>query len=190
MELDTQAACLLLIQAAGDRAAESIAGMAGLCEAEGASFVHHVDDPHEGDMLIEVRRRVGLAMERTGKLWLPEDVAVPRGRLAELLAGIAEIGGRRGIEIPTIGHAGDGNMHPLIEFDGNDPEAVATAEAAFGDIIILSLDLGGTIAAEQGVGTLKRRFLARELDPIQLAAQRRVRDLFDPDHLLNPGKAL
>lgn len=190
MELDTTAACLLLIQAAGDRAAASIGEMAGICDDEGASFVHHVEDPHEGDMLVEVRRRVGLAMERTGKLWLPEDVAVPRHRLPELLAGIAAIGGRRGIEIPTIGHAGDGNMHPLIEFDGDDPEAVATAEAAFADIIALALDLGGTIAAEHGVGTLKRRFVERELDPTQLAAQRRVRDLFDPGHLLNPGKAL
>ncbi len=194
MELDTDAACLLLIQAAGDNAAGSTAAgaieaMAGLCDANGASFVYHVADPAEGDMLVEVRRRVGMAMDLTGLMWLPEDVAVPRQRLAELLAGIEAIAQRRNIEIPTIGHAGDGNMHPLIEFDGNDPDAVATARQAFADIIGLSLELGGTIAAEHGVGTLKRDFVDRELDPLQLAVQRQVRATLDPEGLFNPGKA-
>ena len=88
IELDTDAACLLLIQAAGDSgacstAAGAIEAMAGLCDANGASFVYHVADPAEGDMLVEVRRRVGMAMDLTGLMWLPEDVAVPRQRLAE-----------------------------------------------------------------------------------------------------------
>jgi glycolate oxidase len=190
MDLDTDAACLLLIQAAGDQAPEAIEAMAGICGANGASFVYHVTDPHEGDMLVEVRRRVGMAMDLTGLSWLPEDVAVPRQRLAELLAGIVAIGARNGIEIPTIGHAGDGNIHPLIEFDSGDPAAVAAARQAFADIIGLALDLGGTIAAEHGVGTLKRAFLDQELDPVQLAVQRQVRQVLDPDRLLNPGKAL
>jgi glycolate oxidase len=190
MELDTDAACLLLIQAAGERSAEAIKAMADICQGNGATFVYHVDDPHEGDMLVEVRRRVGSAMDMTGLSWLPEDVAVPRHRLAELLAGIVAIGARNGIEIPTIGHAGDGNMHPLIEFDGNDPQAVATARQAFAEIITLALELGGTIAAEHGVGTLKRSFIDLELDPVQLAAQRQVRHALDPDGRFNPGKAL
>ena len=141
-------------------------------------------------MLVEVRRRVGMAMDLTGLMWLPEDVAVPRQHLAELLGGIEAIAQRRSIDIPTIGHAGDGNMHPLIEFDGDDPDAVATARQAFTDIITLSLELGGTIAAEHGVGTLKRDFVDRELDPLQLAVQRQVRATLDPDGLFNPGKAL
>ncbi|MDH4366451.1 MAG: FAD-binding oxidoreductase, partial [Acidimicrobiia bacterium] len=68
--------------------------------------------------------------------------------------------------------------------------AVATARQAFADIIGLSLELGGTIAAEHGVGTLKREFVELELDPLQLAVQRRVRATFDPEGLFNPGKAL
>ena len=100
------------------------------------------------------------------------------------------VSARHGINIPTIGHAGDGNIHPLIEFDSTDPEAVATARRAFADIITLSLELGGTIAAEHGVGTLKREFLSLELDPIQLQIQRDVRRTLDPGGLFNPGKAL
>ncbi len=190
MELDTSAACLLLIQSSGDRAEPAIEEMAAACVAQGATEVHHVSDPSEGDMFIEVRRRVWPAFEQLGKALLPEDVAVPRERLAELLAGIVEIGRRHRIDLPTIGHAGDGNMHPLLVFDGGDPEEVARAEAAFSDIVELALSLGGTIAAEHGVGTLKRRFLERELDPVHHAWQRRMKDTFDPTGMLNPGKAI
>jgi glycolate oxidase len=190
MELDVDAACLLLIQTAGDDSARQIAELATICESNGATFVYHADDPHEGDMLIEVRRKVWPAFEQLGKALLPEDVAVPRQRLSELLAGIVEIGERHRVALPTIGHAGDGNMHPLLVFDGNDPDETARAKAAFADIVALSLRLGGTIAAEHGVGTLKRAFLEDELDPVQLAVQRQVRSALDPAGRLNPGKAL
>jgi len=190
MDLDTTAACLLLVQSSGDRALAAIEEMAATCLAHGATEVHHVSDPAEGDMFVEVRRRVWPAFEQLGKAMLPEDVAVPRERLAELLAGIVEIGQRHRIDLPTIGHAGDGNMHPLLVFDGGSPDEVARAEAAFSDIVELALGLGGTIAGEHGVGTLKRRFLERELDPVHHAWQHRVKATFDPTGMLNPGKAI
>jgi len=190
MDLDLNAACLLLMQTEGEDASESIAGLAALCEKHGATFVHHADDPAEGDMLIEVRRRTWPAFEKLGKALLPEDVAVPRQNLPKLLAGLTEIGERNNVALPTIGHAGDGNMHPLLVFDAADPDEVARVKTAFGEIVQLAIDLGGTIAGEHGVGTLKRPFIEAELDPIQLAMQRQVRQLFDPDGRLNPGKAL
>lgn len=190
MQLDVDAACLLLIQASGDNAARDIAAMAGICSEAGSSTVHHVDDPHEGDMLIEVRRKVWPAFEHLGKALLPEDVAVPRQRLPELLAGIVEIGTRNDVALPTIGHAGDGNMHPLLVFDQHDPDETERAKVAFGEIVSLALGLGGTMAGEHGVGTLKRQFIDQELDATQLAVQRSIRDVLDPAHRLNPGKAL
>lgn len=190
MGLDTDAACLLLVQTSGDRATESIAEIAGICSAAGATEVYHVTDPAEGDMFVEVRRRVWPAFEHLGRAMLPEDVAVPRERLPELLAGIVEIGARHRVHLPTIGHAGDGNMHPLLVFDGTDPDEVARVQVAFEAIVQLALDLGGTIAAEHGVGTLKRRFLERELDPTHLAWQHRLKHTLDPRGLLNPGKAI
>jgi glycolate oxidase len=190
MGLDTDAACLLLMQTAGDQADEAIAAMARICVAAGASEVYHVSDPTEGDMFIEVRRRVWPAWEHLGKAMLPEDVAVPRERLPELLAGILDIERRNDVRLPTIGHAGDGNMHPLLLFDGNDPDEVRRVQVAFEEIVDLALAHGGTIAAEHGVGTLKRRFLDRELDPVQMAWQQRLKHSLDPDGLLNPGKAI
>lgn len=190
MDLDIDAACLLLMQTAGENAAENIAEMAAVCTEHGATFVYHVDDPAEGDMLIEVRRKVWPAFEQLGKALLPEDVAVPRERLAELLAGITAIGKKHDLVLPTIGHAGDGNMHPLMVFDADDVDETTRAKAAFDDVIKLSLELGGTIAGEHGVGTLKRAFVELELDPVQLAVQRSLRTLLDPHGRLNPGKAL
>jgi len=190
MDLDVDAACLLLMQTAGDGSAERIAEIGEICRAHGASFVYHVSDPHEGDMLIEVRRKVWPAFEQLGKALLPEDVAVPRDRLPELLAGITEIGLRNQVQLPTIGHAGDGNMHPLLVFDGNDADEVARVKTAFAEIVALALSLGGTIAGEHGVGTLKKQFLEDELDPTQLKFQRSMRTLLDPHGRLNPGKAL
>ena len=189
MDLDTDAACLLLIQTAGDRSAPDIEAIADICRQHGSETVYHVADPEEGDQFIEVRRRVWPAFEKLGKAMLPEDVAVGRQHLPELLAGIVAIGQRNRVDLPTIGHAGDGNMHPLLVFDGQDAAEVARARTAFAEIVALALRLGGTIAGEHGIGTLKRAYLADELDPVQLAVQQRVRQALDPEGLLNPGKA-
>ncbi len=190
MDIDTSAACLILIQTAGDRASERIAEISQLCTKHGASFVYHVDDPHEGDMLIEVRRKTWPAFETLGKALLPEDVAVPRQHLPALLAGIVDIGERHNVALPTIGHAGDGNMHPLLVFDGNDPDETSRVKKAFAEIVRLAISLGGTIAGEHGVGTLKREFVNEELDPIQLSTMLEFKKLLDPKGRLNPGKKL
>ena len=117
MDLDVDAACLLLMQTEGRETPSSIEAMADICQRHGASMVHHASDPGEGRLLVEARRRVWPAFERLGKQLLPEDVAVPRQRLAELLQGIERIARTHEVDMPTIGHAGDGNMHPLFILD-------------------------------------------------------------------------
>jgi len=92
--------------------------------------------------------------------------------------------------VTCAGHAGDGNMHPSVVFDPQDPAMVQRAEAAFGAVMQLGLDLGGTITGEHGVGLLKRTWLETELGETGLAVHRAVKDAFDPRHLLNPGKVL
>jgi glycolate oxidase len=190
MGLDHDAACLLIVQTEDDPDGTAIAAIARICEESGASFVHHATDPDEGALLVEARRRVWPALERLGRMLLPEDIAVPRERLPELLAGIVTVAEARGVEVATIGHAGDGNLHPIFVFDQHDPDEVARARAAFEDMLDLSLQLGGTIAAEHGVGTLKRAHVAKELDPVQLELQHRMKAFLDPDGILNPGKTL
>jgi glycolate oxidase len=99
-----------------------------------------------------------------------------------------EIAERHATAIPVIGHAGDGNFHPLVTFDASDPEATARAEAAFDDVMDAALVLGGTVTGEHGVGTLKARHLARQLGPDVMDITRAVKAALDPAGILNPGK--
>lgn len=86
------------------------------------------------------------------------------------------------------GHGGDGNLHPAIFFDPAIEGSRERAENAFGQIVGLALDLGGTIAGEHGIGSLKKRYLPRELGEAEMARQRAVKALFDPLGIMNPGR--
>jgi glycolate oxidase len=145
-------------------------------------------DPAEGERLFEIRRAFHPALEAQGKV-LIEDVAVPRSALPAIFAEIESIAGRYGISIPTVAHAGDGNLHPnfvyLPDADGSVPEAIWQAAD---ELFTAALRFGGTLTGEHGVGILKRRWLLAELGEDQLALQRQIKAVFDPTGILNPGK--
>jgi glycolate oxidase len=191
MELDTGAAALLLAQSdlPEGPGRDEVAEMAAACEAAGADLVLTSDDPVESDALLAARRLAFPALERLGSTLL-DDVAVPRDQLTALIAEVARIAHRHDLVIGTFGHAGDGNLHPTIVFDAQDPTAVATARAAFDDVVAAALALGGTVTGEHGVGLLKRDHLRQELGPVGMRLQRAVKEAFDPRGLLNPGKVL
>jgi len=188
MSLDTNASCVILMQTNGNNAFNDIKKMLDICKKYGAFNTKHVNSLIDGEKLFEIRRKVWPAFEKLGKSMLPEDVAVPRQHLAKLLKGIIDIGKKFNIEIPTMGHAGDGNLHPLFVFDKNNIQEVEKVRKAFVEIIKLSLKLGGTIAGEHGIGTLKKDFIKYELDDIYLRKMRQIKKVFDPNNILNPGK--
>ncbi|MDF2573643.1 MAG: FAD-binding oxidoreductase [Agromyces sp.] len=141
-------------------------------------------DAAAGERLLDIRRAMHPALAASGQV-LIEDVAVPRSRLPEMFRAIAEIGRRYGIEIPTIAHAGDGNLHPNFVFTGD--EVPADVWAAADDMFRTAVALGGTLTGEHGVGVLKRRWLADELGDDSFELQRGIKALFDPTGILNPG---
>lgn len=141
-------------------------------------------DAAAGERLLDIRRAMHPALAASGQV-LIEDVAVPRSRLPEMFRAIDEIGRRYGIEIPTIAHAGDGNLHPNFVFAGGD--VPADVWAAADDMFRAAVALGGTLTGEHGVGILKRRWLAAELGDDSFELQRGVKALFDPTGILNPG---
>lgn len=185
MGLDPEAGALLLARC--DAAPGEAAVVARHCEAEGAAYVAATDDPDEGELLMGARRMAIPCVERLGTV-LIEDVGVPVPRIPELLAAVAAVAERHDTAVPVIGHAGDGNFHPLVTFDAADPDATARAAAAFDEIMDAALALGGTVTGEHGVGTLKVRHLHEQLGPDVLQLTRRVKDAFDPQGILNPGK--
>jgi glycolate oxidase len=184
----TEAVLIFQSDDAGAAAAD-LDAFVRVCRQRGAVEALVAEDEAEAELLVEARRLVGPAHEALGAE-LVDDVCVPRARLAELLAGVARIGEEHEVLVTCAGHAGDGNMHPSVVFDLRDESMVARAQEAFGAIMRLGLDLGGTITGEHGVGLLKRDWLESELGGAALAAHRAVKNAFDPQHILNPGKVL
>jgi len=189
MGFSDDAGALLLVQSdvGGDRATLEIDKFAAVLEKAGAIEIAVADDPAEGALLLAARREVLIAMERLGTTMI-DDVCVPRTKLAELIERIELLSAECGLVIGVVGHAGDGNFHPTVVFDAQDSAQVATAQRAFDDIMRISLQLGGTITGEHGVGVLKRELLEEEFGPVSLGVHRALKRALDPKGNLNPGK--
>lgn len=174
----------LIVQFDGPGAAtEADAALASIRSLGGTAVLS--TDRAEGERLFAMRRAFHSAMSVLGTV-LIEDVCVPRSALPSMFAAISDIEARHGITIPTVAHAGDGNLHPNFIFDGE--EVPETIWAAADELFLAALRLGGTLTGEHGVGILKRRWLGAELGDDQLELQRQVKAVFDPLGILNPGK--
>lgn len=191
LEPPTPGAAQLTIQTDGAAAAgEADAIAAVLAAAGGTVAVSH--DRAEGERLLAIRRAMHPAMETLGTA-LIEDVSVPRSALPAMFDEIARVEREHGLVIPTVAHAGDGNLHPNFIFDATpDENGVIEAPeyiwAAADDLFRAALRLGGTLTGEHGIGVLKKRWLADELGDAQWELQRDITRVFDPAGILNPGK--
>lgn len=117
-----------------------------------------------------------------------EDVAVPVSRLPDLLHGLAELSGRHRVANVNFGHAGNGNIHVNLLVNPDDRDEMARAEVCLEEVFGLVLGLGGTLSGEHGVGSEKRPFVPREIDPVTLGVMKEIKRVFDPNDILNPGK--
>ena len=188
MQLDTEAEAMVLVQSDTVDATSVIASCEAICRTHGAREVVCTDDPEEGKQMLAARRMALPALERLGTTLL-DDLAVPKPRLPELFDLAAKTAAKYGLVIGTFGHAGDGNLHPTLVFDGRDESSVLAARAAFDELVRGTIDLGGTITGEHGIGTLKQRHFAWAIGENERALMRRIKLAFDPNGILNPGKA-
>jgi glycolate oxidase len=191
MGLDRTAEALLIARsdAPGATAADEIALMETACADNGASELLCTDDAAEGEAFAAARRAAFPALERQGSLLL-EDVGVALPNLPVLVRGVEQIAQKYDITIAVVAHAGDGNTHPLVVYDAADQDCTARAYGAFGAVMDLALELGGTITGEHGVGRLKKDWLPAYLGPDVMALTHRIKDALDPDGILNPGAVL
>jgi glycolate oxidase len=188
--LDRSAGALLIFGQDGDPASieRDMARMAEACEAQGATEVRIAESDAEAADVLAARRAVLPALSRLEPLTILEDATVPRSRIAEMVERIQEIAGRHGLTVGTFGHAGDGNLHPTVVLDPGDEAAIARTHEAFDEIFAVAIEMGGSITGEHGVGLVKLRHLERQLGAEQLALLRRIKQAFDPQGILNPGK--
>ena len=184
---DVGAVVIAQSDAGGSRGREEVDHFAKVLADCGATQVVVADDPAEGELLLKARREVLTAFETLGTT-LIDDVCVPRNALAPLVKGVDAIAQQQGLVIGVVGHAGDGNFHPTVVFDGADEDQSRRAKRAFDDVMTLGLELGGTITGEHGVGVLKRDLLAREVGDLGLRVHRDIKRALDPLDILNPGK--
>lgn len=174
----------LTIQTDGPAAEVEATTIAAVLDAHGG-ITQVSDDREEGERLLAIRRAMHPAMAALGTT-LIEDVSVPRSAMPAMFDEIARIEKAHGMTIPTVAHAGDGNLHPNFIFEGTEPPAEIWAAAD--DLFRAAIALGGTLTGEHGIGTLKSRWLADELGDDQWELQRQITRVFDPLGILNPGK--
>ncbi|CAN5474338.1 FAD-linked oxidase C-terminal domain-containing protein [soil metagenome] len=182
----------LLVQTDGDGSEREAADAAAVMRSLGGD-VELTTDRDEGERLFAIRRSFHPSLVASGKTVLIEDVAVPRSALPAMFAAIQRIETGYGISIPTVAHAGDGNLHPNFVFDApidadGHVDVPDHVWAAADELFLDCLRLGGTLTGEHGVGLLKRRWLRDELGDDSSELQRQLKRVFDPTGILNPGK--
>jgi glycolate oxidase len=180
---------LLIVEVEGSDA-EMDAMLASIIEIAGRHGVKVVKESQSATEAALIWKGRKSAFGATGRIadYICMDGTVPLGQLPHVLRGTAEIVAKYGLRVANVFHAGDGNMHPLILFNANDPEDAARAEAAGNDILKLCVDAGGCLTGEHGVGIEKRDLMRHQYAEVDLAQQMAVRAAFDAQWLLNPSK--
>jgi glycolate oxidase len=145
-------------------------------------------DAEERQAIWKGRKCAFSAVGRLSPDFIVQDGVVPRRRLGEALRRIGELARAAGVRCANVFHAGDGNLHPLILYDGREPGALARAEGLAGQILRMCVEMGGSITGEHGVGMEKREFLSAMFGAEEIACMQRLRAAFDPLGIANPGK--
>jgi glycolate oxidase len=164
--------------------AEKISGICGRLGGE----VVMAENETARDKLWEARRAVSPALFRISPTKINEDIVVPRNRLPEMLGILRGLSESTGIKIVNFGHAGDGNIHVNLMVDRNNKDEYEKALKLVEDIFRATLELGGTISGEHGVGLTKKDYISMEIRPDELELMKKIKEVFDPRNILNPGK--
>ena len=186
------AEAILLIEVDGLEAGleADVARVEAMCSAAGARTVRVARDDAERARLWQGRKKAFGAMGRVSSHLVVQDAVIPRTRLPDVLAVIREIAERQRITVCNVFHAGDGNLHPNIGYDANDPDEQARVHAAMREIMAVCVAAGGTITGEHGIGLDKLDYMSLIFSEDSLAAMCRLREVFDPARRANPGKVV
>jgi FAD/FMN-containing dehydrogenase len=188
-----EAAAVLIVELDGN-SEEAVAAEAAeverLLQASGAGTVRLAADERERERLWQGRKKAFGALGRISPDLVVQDAVVPRTALPEVLEKISAIAAAYGLRVSNVFHAGDGNLHPNLNFDRREPDQLSRVERCSAEIMELCIRAGGSITGEHGVGTDKLRYMPLIFDGDTLAAMRAVRRVFDPEERANRGKVV
>ena len=189
IEVDTRAQAVLLIEVDGeeDLVPRLLERIAEVCEQVGGA-TRVARDQAEAQELWRARRAISPSLVHVAPTKINEDIVVPRSLLPQALARIEALEDKYGLPIICFGHAGDGNIHVNVMTDRRDPERWEKAQEAVREVFAITVELGGTLSGEHGVGITKAPYLSMELSPQVMELFRGIKRAFDPKNLLNPGK--
>jgi glycolate oxidase len=189
--LPTDAEALLLLAFDGNYeqiVANELAAASEICTRRGARSLQSARTPEESARLWQARRSISPALARKSPNKLGEDISVPRSAVPEIIRRIRTIAMQYELTIPVFGHAGDGNLHPNILCDRNNPEEMQRVRGAAAAIFEAAIACGGTLSGEHGIGLLKKEFMEQDLGHEAIEAMKKIKLALDPHNLLNPGK--
>lgn len=188
--LSREAEAILLVAVDGSREeVERQAVMIAEIIAENGGFdILRSHSPEDENKLWDVRRAISPSLMKYGTLKINEDVVVPRSKVPELITRIEEIGKKHDTFVANFGHAGDGNIHVNFVVDREDPEAISRARLCVAETFQLSVELGGTISGEHGIGYVKAQYMDYAINRPTLEIMKAIKKVFDPKGILNPGK--
>ncbi len=146
------------------------------------------EDTAAREKLWEARRAVSPALYHLKPAKINEDIVVPRSRITDMLRALRKLSQETGIKIVNFGHAGDGNIHVNLMVDRNNKEEFEKANEIVKEIFRITLELGGTISGEHGIGLTKLNYISMEIQPEELELMKKIKHAFDPNNILNPGK--
>ena len=184
------AAALLIVELEGEavQVAEEFTHLHHVIAASGAQEIRVASDDAERARIWKGRKGAFSAVGRLSPDYIVQDGVVPRSQLGYALARIEAMSQSYGIRVANVFHAGDGNLHPLILYDGREPGALERAESLAGEILQMCIDLGGSITGEHGVGMEKRQYMPVMFNATDMAAMADIRQAIDPGELANRGK--
>ncbi|MFZ5572120.1 MAG: FAD-binding oxidoreductase [Thermodesulfobacteriota bacterium] len=188
--LPISAGAILILEVDGDiesveRSAEKLRK---LCQSQGATAVQVAETEAERAALWKARKAISPALYQYGPDKINEDIVVPKNRIPDMVRKIAQLQSETGLTMASFGHAGDGNIHVNIILDKKNGGDLQKAETAVHTLFDYTLELGGTISGEHGVGITKSPYIEKEIGPVELSLMKAIKTVFDPKGLLNPGK--
>ena len=186
--LDVEALLIVELDGPEVEVDELVGRVRAIAEDCGASSLRISENEAERLAFWAGRKNAFPAVGRISPDYYCMDGTIPRGRLPEVLARMAEMSQRYGLRIANVFHAGDGNLHPLILYDANVPGELEKTEEFGAEILKLCVEVGGVLSGEHGIGVEKRDLMGAMFNETDLAHQQRVKCAFDPEGLLNPGK--
>ncbi len=186
--LDADAMLIIDVDGKGTVAETEIARIVEILQDNHVTDIRTAKTREEADELWAARKLISPGLHRFGPNKLNEDIVVPRSKIPDMIRRVQEISQKINIPIICFGHAGDGNIHVNIMYDKKDKQLIEKTEKAIEEIFEFTIHLGGTITGEHGVGTTKSSYLSMEIGAMELGLMKKIKHLFDPKGILNPGK--